>query len=355
MTIKKKADNNWEYCVYIGQDENGKKKYKRKCGFKTRKACIEEASTFEAEKIKNKEYGKTFKEVCDLFLTDCIRRGLKQSTLVTYRLQIKFFLENLDVSNNYITKISVDDINEFINLKTSMFQGIFKRRIVEFLKYIFTYAKKNKLTEHNIFDEISLPYAKPMPKNIWSETDIKNYLPILKNFKYYDMVFLVLETGLRRGEVCALTWDCVDFDKGIININKSYTIHGDFAGISTPKTNSSIRQIALLDESKKLLKKRYKTKISRYVFPSENNINIPVNPICVSNSFRRFLYRNDIKHIRFHDLRHIHATLLLNKNINYKILSKRLGHSNVSFTLQTYTHVISDYEIQLFQNLSSIF
>ena len=57
MTIKKKGDNNWEYCVYLVQDENGKKKYKRKCGFKTKKACIEEASTF--ENISNKKGNKT--------------------------------------------------------------------------------------------------------------------------------------------------------------------------------------------------------------------------------------------------------------------------------------------------------
>lgn len=355
MTIKKKGDNNWEYCIYLGQDENGKKKYKRKCGFKTKKACTEEASKFENEKIKNKEYSKTFKEVCDLFLEDCTRRGLKPTSIVTYKTYIKFFINNFTQISKDIKKIDSNDIYNFINTKINLRKSIFKRKIVEFMKFIFKYAKKNKLVYCNIFDEIQLPKAININRNIWSDEEIKEYLPIFKNFKYYNLFYLVLETGLRRGEVCALTWDCVDFKKNIITINKSYVMHGDFAGVTTPKTNASIRQIVLLEESIKILKYLYKNRISKYVFPNPNNLNIPISPRAVSSNFKRFLKRYNIRKIRFHDLRHIHATLLLNNNINYKILSKRLGHSNVSFTLQTYTHIIPEHEIQLFKNLSRIF
>lgn len=91
MVIKKKCDNNWEYCVYLGQDENGKKKYKRKSGFKTKKACIKEASMFEEQKSINKNNSKTFREVCSLFLEDCIKCGLKPTTVITYKRQVIFF------------------------------------------------------------------------------------------------------------------------------------------------------------------------------------------------------------------------------------------------------------------------
>lgn len=355
MVIKKKSEGNWEYCIYLGQDENGKKKYKRKCGFKTRKACIEEASKFENEKTINKNNIKTFKEVCDLFLEDCTKRGLKPTTIITYKSQLEFIFKNFNPINKDIKKIKSNDIYEFINSKVNLHKNIFKRKIVEFVKCIFTYAKKTKLITNNIFDDIKLPKITSNTQNIWSEKEIKKYLPILKKFKHYDILYLVLETGLRKGEISALTWDCVDFEKNIITVDKSYIIHGNFKGITFPKTNSAIRQVVLLDKSIEILKKRYKNKISEYVFPNQKNINMPVNPNAVTSSFRRFLKRYNLKKIRFHDLRHIHATLLLNKNINYKILSKRLGHSNVSFTLQTYTHVIPEHEIQLFKNLSRIF
>ena len=355
MTIKKKGDNNWEYCVYIGQDENGKKKYKRKCGFKTKKACTEEASKFEEQKLMIRKNIKTFNEACSLFLDNCVRRGLRQTTIVTYKAQVKFLLNNFDQANKDITKIKSNDIYDFINTKINLRKNIYKRKIVEFLKYVFTYAKKTNLVSNNIFDDIQLPKIVTVNKNIWSEHEINNYLPLLKKFKYYDIVYLVLETGLRRGEVCALTWDCVDFFKNVLTVEKSYVINGTFSDITFPKTNSSIRQIVLLDESIKILKKLYKNKTSEYIFPNPNNLNKPINPQVLSANFKRFLIKNNIKMIKFHDLRHIHATLLLNKNVNYKILSKRLGHSSVAFTLQTYTHVIPDHEFQLFKNLSRIF
>lgn len=353
MTIKKKGDNNWEYCVYLGQDENGKKKYKRKCGFKTKKSCIEEASNFENKKlVKNI---KTFNEVCSLFLDDCVKRGLRQTTINTYRAQIKFLLTNFDQANKDITKIKSNDIYDFINTKITLRKNKSKRKIIEFLKQIFTYAKKTKLTHNNIFDDVQLPKVINSNKNIWNEHEINKYLPVLKNFKYYNIVYLVLETGLRRGEVCALTWDCIDFFRNVLTVDKSYVISGSFLDITPPKTNSSIRQIVLLNESVKILKNLYKNKASKYVFPNPNNFNKPINPQVLASSFKRFLIKNNIKLIKFHDLRHIHATLLLNNNVNYKILSKRLGHSNVAFTLQTYTHVIPDHEFQLFKNLSKIF
>ena len=353
MVIKKKSEKNWEYCVYIGQDENGKKKYKRKCGFKTKKACIEEAAILANPKTKNNK--KTFREICYIFLEDCKIRGLRNTTIITYNTQIKFILKNFKLSDKDIRKIKVNDIHEFINSRINLYHGIFKRRIIEFLKYIFSYAQKNKFINNNIFDEIKLPPINRTNRNIWSEVEIQEYLPILRNFKYFDIVLLTLETGMRRGEVIGLTWDCVDFNKGIITVNKSYTIHSGFIGMHTPKTNSGTREIVLLNESFKILKKRYKNRTSKYVFPSDKNNNIPVNPMCVSNYFRNFLNKHNIKPIRFHDLRHTHATLLLNKNINYKILSKRLGHSNISFTLQTYTHIVPEHEIQLFKTLSKIF
>ena len=91
MVIKKKCDNNWEYCIYIGKDENGKKKYKRKCGFKTKKECLEEANKIEEKKLIIKNNTKTFKNVCYLVLEDCVKRGLKPTTVITYKRQVNFF------------------------------------------------------------------------------------------------------------------------------------------------------------------------------------------------------------------------------------------------------------------------
>lgn len=352
MVVKKKADKNWEYCVYIGKDNNGKKKYKRKCGFKTRKECIEEAKTFVKIDIKK---SSRFCDVCQLFLEDCNGRELKISTLLSYKGIIVTINKNFPKARNDIKNITKNDIVDFLNDYTKYSSVGYKRKIVEVFKYIFKFAKNNKLIAHNIMDDMPLPKIIPTLKQIWSEKEIKEYLPILKNFKYYDIVYLTLETGLRKCEVVALTWDCVDLDRGVITIDKSYVTAKGYTYFSTPKTMAGVRTVALLQGSLEMLRKLYKKRRSKYVFPHPADINLPAHPHTVATHFTRFLKNNNLKPIRFHDLRHIHATLLINKNINYKVVSKRLGHTNIAFTLQVYTHILQDYEIQLFRDLSHIF
>ena len=355
MTILKKDDKNWEYCVCVGKDINGKKKYKRKNGFKTKKECMEAAKAISNKKLSLNKNRRTFKDISLLFLDKCNSKGLKLSTIITYKNTVKLILDKFDSSNKNIKNIKPQDIQNFIEYEIKMYSSSYKRKILEIFRCVFKFAKSNKFISNNIFDDISLPPLKRKIINLWTEEDIKKYLPILKKFKYYDLVYFVIETGLRRGEVAALTWDCVDFDRNIITINKSYVYTSGRSEISEPKTNAGIRQIVLLNESAKLLKKLYKSKNSKYVFPNHSNVNLPINTHTISSCFHKFLVKHNMKLIRFHDLRHLHATLLLNKNVNYKILSKRLGHSNVSFTLQTYTHVVLDTEIKLFKDISRLF
>lgn len=354
MTIKKKGDNNWEYCVYLGQDENGKKKYKRKSGFKTRKACIEEASTFTNKNSRNKNNNKTFKEIALMYLENCRHRGLKYNTLRCYEKLLSTLSKNFNQFNKYINTIKCENIFEYIHFTTHLSNN-YRRKLIGFIKTIFKFAKKNKLIINNIFDDIPLPTIKNTIIDIWSESEIRNYMPKLKYFKYFDIVYLALETGLRIGELLGLTWDCIDFNRNTLTVKKIYVPLNGNPNFSDPKTNAGIRKIVLLQKSLDLLKHKFKNKTSQYIFQHPFKPNIPANPHTVSTHFKRFLIKNNIKPIRFHDLRHIHATLLLNKNINYKILSKRLGHSSVYFTLQTYTHVIPEHEIQLFKNISSLF
>ena len=102
--------------------------------------------------------------------------------------------------------------------------------------------------------DVPMPRIIPSTRKIWSESDIQKYLPILKKFKYYDIVYLTLETGLRRCEVIALTWDCVDLKRGTITIDKSYVAVKGHTFFSTPKTVSGVRTIALLRGSSEVFR-----------------------------------------------------------------------------------------------------
>lgn len=352
MVIKKKNKGNWEYCIYLGQDENGKKKYKRKSGFKTRKACIKEASTFNSNKTVIR---KTLEEVTVMYLKYKEMQGLKITSINTTKSKFNCIKFNSKFYNYYIDEINENDISDFFNSKYFLkLSSRTKLLLFSLLKSVFTFALKQKLINENIFVNIA-----PIKKDysiikIWNENDLQSYIPKLKKFKYYDIVLLALETGMRKGEILALTWDCINFFKKTILVEKNVARTTNFFDVHTPKTRASIREIVIFEDSLNMLKNRYKNRSSDFVFPSYTNPHKPMCPINLSYNFRQFLNKNNMKHIRFHDLRHIHATFLLNNKVDYKILSKRLGHTNIAFTLQTYAHVLPENEKRVLNNLPKI-
>lgn len=354
--VKKKTENNWEYCVYIGQDSAGKKKYKRKSGFKTKKDCL-----LAAAKIKNSNNTKlqnsdlTIKNIGLLFLAEKSMCGVKLTTLDHYKSIYRNICREFTKANKNISSVKVDDISKYILYSQTKRSNNSTSRFLFVMKQIFTFAKSRKFLTKNIFDDLpSLKTVKTIP-SIWTKNELEQYMPVLQKYRYYNIVFLALETGLRLGELLGLKWEYVDFVKGTLLVKQTYIRSNGVCFFSTPKSSSGYREIVLLNRSYDLLLKLYKKRQSKFVFPNHANPNNPCNPHTVTSSFRRFLDNNNLRHIRFHDLRHMHATLLLSNNINYKLISKRLGHSNISFTLQTYTHVLPENEIQQLRNISDLF
>lgn len=354
MVIKKKSDRNWEYCVYLGQDENGKKKYKRKCGFKTKKECVLEASIFENKDNKNIHH-KTLENIFLLYLKDKESKGLKITTLNTIKSGLNRIKNNFKFSNSYVDLITQEHINNFIHSNYFLNLAPQTKNLLFFLfKSIFTFAVKQNIIKNNVFDNIPSIKKDHTIRKIWNETELKNYLPILKHFQYFDIVLLALETGMRKGEILGLTWECINFKKGTLLIEKTIVKTKNYFGFHTPKTRAGIREIVLFEDSLNILKNKYKNRLSDFVFHECDNPSKPICPIKLTICFRKFLKKHNIKHIHFHDLRHIHATFLLNNKVDYKILSRRLGHTNIAFTLQTYTHILPENEKRALSNLPTL-
>lgn len=163
-------------------------------------------------------------------------------------------------------------------------------------------------------------------------------------------VAIALLAGLRRGELAALKWEDVDFEKGFLIINKSKIVIDKKEYIKAPKTNSGNRKIYVPELLLKILKKyreRYiinKLKYGRnfndsgYVAAQENGT--PFSPQGISNCYVRFMKRHsgEIRYLKFHGLRHSYASLLIENGENPKTVQHNLGHSDVSLTLQIYSH-----------------
>lgn len=169
------------------------------------------------------------------------------------------------------------------------------------------------------------------------------------SIKYKCFVILAMLGGFRRGEIVGLHWDNVDFKNHKITINRSaYYLSGNGVNEKTPKTDSSVRTVVVPKICFELLKQwraeQGKMRLalvdkwhgSENIFTTDDG-NI-MNPATVPKWFSEFLKKNNFPHIRFHDLRHTFATLLISMNIDVQTVSHKLGHASATTTMNFYVH-----------------
>jgi integrase len=184
--------------------------------------------------------------------------------------------------------------------------------------------------------------------------EVKLVLDVAKQWYpiYHPAIYLDMYTGLRRSELFGLTWADIDWDKKQIDVNKTlHYLNRQFI-TGAPKNDTSRRKVSIGDPELNVLKE-YKewlqdkeqqlgikvTEDSNYIFRNEELK--PMIPSSLYTPFQKLIKQSGItKHIRFHDVRHTHASLLVHKDINFKIIQKRMGHASITTTLDLYAHLM---------------
>lgn len=177
-----------------------------------------------------------------------------------------------------------------------------------------------------------------------------------RRYRYAPSYILLLNTGMRIGELVCLTWNDIDFSKKTIRINKTISTvknRGNYDTdnkkvdiITTPKTPNSNRYIPMNNSSVTLLKERQKNEgiVSKFVVSTPEGDMMLVR--VMEQTFQRICKEHEIKSKGLHALRHTFGSMLLNKGVDIKVISKVLGHSTVKFTYDRYIHIINNMEAQ---------
>ena len=356
MAVRKHVDKKWFYDFYI-TDVHGTKKRVRKYGYNTKKEAQE------AERTKIVEYNEsnstlTFKDVLDQFISYNEKR-VKLITLKKYNVLSKLYTPFFD---NLIDNISVKDISKwqksliqrdlsisYINTATTTLSSIFKFSI----KYNDT--KKNPATIVGGLKDNEVSKI-----DFFSLEEYRKFDGAINDDLIYKTLFNVLYyLGLRKGEALALQWSDIDFDNSKINIYKTLSpkMKGRKLFTTSPKTKSSIRTVSIpkdtlirLQELKKHYSQFPAFNSSRYVF----GFTEPLGTTHIDRKRDKYCKAAGVKKIRIHDFRHSHASLLIKNGANAIIVAKRLGHSDIEMTLNTYSHLFSEKEdeiINLIDNL----
>ena len=172
-----------------------------------------------------------------------------------------------------------------------------------------------------------------------------------EQFKYKVAIILTIFTGVRLGELMGLEWDDINFREGIVSINRSSQYLADKGVFTkTPKTESSIRDVAIPDFVVSLLEEyKYWYDEQKYqygeLWVDSNRLFVqadgrPMHPSTISKWFEKFVAQIGLPVINFHGLRHTNATLLIAQNIDVSVVAARLGHAQITTTLNFYVHPI---------------
>jgi integrase len=219
------------------------------------------------------------------------------------------------------------------------------------LSEALSHAVKMGILARNVAELVEPPRPVKAQMRTLSDEEIIKFLVAARETSYYVFFSVLLCTGLRRGELLALRWRNVDLDRAVLYITETAfkLSNGEYV-IKEPKTATSRRMVAL-PPSLVVLLKGYRADHELFFIQlgaqlQEDDFLFvrldrkPLNPNAITLAFRRIIRKAGLQHIRVHDLRHTHASLMLKAGIHPKIVSERLGHANIGITLDTYSHVL---------------
>ena len=284
---------------------------------------------------------KTFEEVAAMWLADK-QQYVKMSTYCAYSLLLFNHLKPAFAQDRDITE---ELVQKFVLSKLQ--QGLSRNSVKDMLmvlKMILKYASKHGYMPARQID-INFPTERRPPQvKTFSRADQKRLMDHIRaNFSFMNLgIYICLSAGLRIGELCALTWDDLDTDAGVVRISRTLQriYNKDKSSteviIGTPKSKNSVREIPLAKELQRLIKPLKKVvNGSFYVLTNSSH---PTEPRSYRNHYRRLMQQLGLPQLNFHGLRHSFATRCIESKCDYKTVSVLLGHSSISTTLNLYVH-----------------
>lgn len=305
---------------------------------------------------------KNIRELSELWKTEKAP-FVKASTMAAYTLALR---THIVPHFGEMQTFNETDVQQFVLAKTT--QGMSRKTIVDLLtiiKMLLKFGVKKKWMNYQDWD-IQIPNAGAKKQievfTIAEQRLILHYIE--HNFSFKNLgIYICLNTGMRIGEICALTWGDIDLQKGIIKVEKTieriYNTQPLGSGrhtqliINTPKTENSYREIPISNHLMKLIKP-----LSKLVHPHHyvlTNEVTPTEPRTYRNYYGKLIKKLGLKPLKFHGLRHSFATRCIESKCDYKTISVILGHSNIQTTLNLYVHPNLEQKKRCINKMTKLF
>lgn len=376
--IEKRGETSYRITVSDGYTPDGKKRVLRQTVNFTEN-MTEKARLRKCEEIGAMLYAQlktggavvarqiTLRELAECYLTDhAAAARLSPATVAGYRVLLEGILPEL--GKLPVQKITPQRISRFYTqLLNTPAKGNHKggktlshntvQHYHRLLRALLNYAVKQSYIAVSPVDHVTPPKPEHNEMSVYTVEQAAALLDALEDapLKYRVGVMLGLLAQLRKGEIAGLNWDDVDFEHRLLHVRRSASyVQGQGVVVKEPKTSSGRRTIALPDALLEVMRALRREQIadrlrlgetwedSGAMFTQWNGAR--QHPDTIGKWFTGFLKAHDLPHIRFHDLRHTGASLLFAQRVDVQTISKRLGHSKTSVTMDIYGHAYSEYD-----------
>ena len=275
--------------------------------------------------------------------------NIEATTRAGYKDKIKNHIVP-HLGNIQLKALTPTTIQKWVN-KLHQEQGLSPKTIRNAFLNLNAALEKAVVTQmipHNPCKGVVLPKNQKYTAQIYTTQEIKDPLKIAEGTDMYLPLLLVCYVGFRRGELLALQWDHIDFNKGIIHIQSNRVVADSKVSTKAPKSAAGKRSItvgsSILSELKLARAQYNSNKLAMGAGFTDSGLVVcqldgkPFRPESMTQKWERFVQKHGLKHIRFHDLRHSCATMMVEAGIDFKTIQTRIGHANISTTMDVYAH-----------------
>ncbi|WP_346684426.1 site-specific integrase [Megamonas hypermegale] len=349
MPVYKNEQRGTWFTTFYYTDWTGTRKKKKKEGFTTKR----EAQAFEREFLERMagSCDMSFASLVSIYLNDC-KTKLKTSTYSTKNFTINKFIISYfkDISINKITPAHIRQWQlEIIN--TNLYSNQYLRYINTQLSCIFNYAiRYYNLSKNPVQQCEAMGSKKSKEIEFWTLDEFKKFISSVDDEQVYTIFSILFWTGIRRGELLALRPCDFDFDNNLLSIRRNLVYVDGQAYISSPKTEKSNRVINM----PKFLMGIVKNHIEKNMI-LKNELLFEVNPFYLKRKMKKYANKSNVKLIRIHDLRHSHASFLIEQGFSPLMIAERLGHEDIQTTLKTYSHLYPNKQNELAEKIDELY
>lgn len=375
-SVCRRLDGRWQGSITIGRDDRGRLIRKYFYG-KTRKETSEKLNRAIEElrdnRFINKSDNPTVEQWCHEWLWSYKRNSVKQKTFDQYETILRTHIIP-DIGDIRLADLKTMHIQRIIN---KMHDSGLSHRTIEVMKIVMhaalKQAQRNKLVSENVCENVVLPRKQPKRIRVLNEDEQTKLIAALKDNYIGRGLLFALYTGMRRGEVLALKWSDYDKNEKTISITKAlsrvrtYNKDGNktMLTVTTPKTDTSIRTVPLIDKAVELLAE-HKRKQERYMelvgdYYTDNDLIFSssrgdyLDPGNFNRKLNKTVKKIGIAQISPHVLRHSFATRGLEAEVSLKAMQELLGHSSITVTGDIYTHILKEQKRKEISKLNDVF